>query len=96
MNRLKIIRSLRCANYSLSAILRMLNKLDGRIHKSESDILNILNTPEAEEDIISVCDRLTVSLEKAIKNAHFWWQPASPDLKCVEVLDFFLRGIYWL
>lgn len=70
MNRLKIIRSLRCANYSLSAILRMLNKLDGRIHKSESDILNILNTPEAEEDIISVCDRLTVSLEKAIKNAY--------------------------
>ncbi len=30
MKRLKIIRSLRCANYSLSAILRMLNKARNR------------------------------------------------------------------
>ena len=70
MNRLKIIRSLRCANYSLSAILRMLNKLESGMHKSENDILNILNTPEDEEDIISVCDRLIDSLEKAIENAY--------------------------
>ena len=70
MNRLKIIRSLRCANYSLSAILRMLNKLESGMHNSEPDILNLLNTPEAEEDIISVCDRLIDSLEKAIKNAN--------------------------
>lgn len=64
INRLKIIRSLRCANYSLSAILRMLKQ-----HDSGADILNILNTPEADEDIISACDRLVVSLENAIKNA---------------------------
>lgn len=70
MNRLKIIRSLRCANYSLSAILRMLNKLESGMYKSENNILNILNTPEDEEDIISVCDRLIDSLEKAIKNAY--------------------------
>lgn len=70
MNRLKIIRSLRCANYSLSAILRMLNKLESGMYKSEHNILNILNTPEDEEDIISVCDRLIDSLEKAIKNAY--------------------------
>ncbi len=70
MNRLKIIRSLRCANYSLSAILRMLNKLKSGMYKSEHNILNILNTPEDEEDIISVCDRLIDSLEKAIKNAY--------------------------
>ncbi|MGN1158944.1 MAG: MerR family transcriptional regulator [Lachnospiraceae bacterium] len=70
INRLKIIRSLRCANYSLSAILRMLNKLESGMHKSENDILNILNTPEDEADIISVCDRLIDSLEKAIKNAY--------------------------
>lgn len=70
MNRLKIIRSLRCANYSLSAILRMLNQLESEMHKSEKDILTILNTPEDEEDIISVCDRLIGSLEKAIKNAY--------------------------
>lgn len=68
INRLKIIRSLRCANYSLSAILRMLKKYDNGMKKN--DILNILNTPEDEEDIISACDRLIDSLEKAIKNAY--------------------------
>ncbi len=70
LNRLKIIRSLRCANYSLSAILRMLNKLESEMHQSENDILNILNTPDDEDDIVSVCDRLIDSLEKAIKNAY--------------------------
>lgn len=70
MKRLKIIRTLRCANYSLSAILRMLNRLESGMNKSENDILSILNTPEDEEDIISVCDRLMDSLEKAIKNAY--------------------------
>ena len=70
MNRLRIIRSLRCANYSLSAILRMLNKLEDRLHRSENEILNILNTPDDEEDIISACDRLIDSLENAINNAY--------------------------
>ena len=35
----------------------------------ESDIREILDTPEQEEDIISVCDRLLLSLAKAEKNA---------------------------
>ena len=70
MNRLKVIRSLRCANYSLSAILRMLNKLETETKKSENDILTILNTPQEDEDIVSVCDRLIDFLEKAIQNAH--------------------------
>lgn len=68
INRLKIIRSLRCANYSLSAILRMLNKYDNGMEKK--NILSILNTPETDDDIISACDRLIVSLENAINNAH--------------------------
>ena len=68
MNRLKIIRSLRCANYSLSAILRMLKKYDNGMYKNS--ILNILNTPEDEEDIVTACDKLIESLEKAIKNAY--------------------------
>lgn len=67
IHRLKIIRSLRCANYSLSAILRMLKKYDNGMDKSI--ILNILNTPNADEDIISACDKLIDSLEQAIKNA---------------------------
>lgn len=70
INRLKIIRSLRCANYSLSAILRMLNALEYRINKNQKDILKALNTPDENEDIISVCDRLVFSLEKAEENAH--------------------------
>ncbi|MGN0675463.1 MAG: MerR family transcriptional regulator [Oscillospiraceae bacterium] len=68
INRLKIIRSLRCANYSLSAILRMLKKLDSGMDKS--NVLDILNTPEDDEDIISACDKLIVSLENAINNAY--------------------------
>lgn len=70
MNRLKIIRSLRCANYSLSAILRMLNKLESEQSKKERDIFNILNTPEDDENIISACDRLVDSLNRAIENAY--------------------------
>lgn len=68
MNRLKIIRSLRCANYSLSAILRMLRKYDSGMDKN--NMLDILNTPENDEDIISACDKLIVSLENAINNAY--------------------------
>lgn len=68
INRLKIIRSLRCANYSLSAILRMLKKYDNGMDRN--DILDILNTPENDEDIISACDKLIISLENAIKNAY--------------------------
>lgn len=68
INRLKIIRSLRCANYSLSSILRMLKKYDSGMDKN--DILDILNTPEDDEDIISACDKLIVSLENAISNAY--------------------------
>lgn len=68
MNRLKIIRSLRCANYSLSAILRMLKKYDNGMDKN--DILDILNTPENDVDIVTSCDKLIESLEKAIKNAY--------------------------
>ena len=68
INRLKIIRSLRCANYSLSAILRMLKKYDNGMN--ENNILDLLNTPENEEDIVSACDKLIDSLEKAIQNAY--------------------------
>ena len=69
MNRLKIIRSLRCANYSLSAILRMLNKLESE-HDHTSEMYDILNTPDEDESIISACDRLVVSLQNAIENAY--------------------------
>ena len=67
IQRLKVIRSLRCGNYSLSAILRMLNKLS-EDHKV--DINEVLNSPNENEDIISVCDKLIISLNLAAKNAE--------------------------
>ena len=67
IERLKMIRTLRMANYSLEAILRMLNAL---AHDPQVDMKQVLNTPQADADIISVCDRLLVSLQNAEKNAE--------------------------
>jgi DNA-binding transcriptional MerR regulator len=66
IRRLKIIRSLRLANYSLSAILRMLNTLS---NNPEADIRQVIDTPKDREDIISVCDKLLTSLAYAKQNA---------------------------
>ncbi|MGN0783873.1 MAG: MerR family transcriptional regulator [Christensenellales bacterium] len=66
LQRLKIIRSLRCANYSLEAILRLLQQLS---KNSQTDVRSALNTPRRSDDITSVCDRLIVSLSSAERNA---------------------------
>jgi DNA-binding transcriptional MerR regulator len=65
IRRLKIIRSLRCANYSLSAILRMLNTF---ARYPEADIRLVIDTPKESDDIISVCDKLITSLQCAEQN----------------------------
>lgn len=62
IERIKIIRALRCCNFSLSSILRLLQDLDKDINV---DIKRTINTPKENEDIISVCDRLLTSLAKA-------------------------------
>lgn len=67
IRRLKIIRSLRCSNYSLEAILRMLNALSSG---QDINIQHILNTPNSTDDIISVCDKLIISLNEAETNAQ--------------------------
>ena len=67
INRLKIIRTLRCANYSLSAILRMMNAI---LESKEIDIRDIIDKPQKDEDIITSCDRLLTSLNNAEKNAQ--------------------------
>ena len=67
IERLKMIRTLRLANYSLEAILRMLNALE---HNPQVDMKQVLNTPEVDADIVSVCDRLIVSLKDAKENAE--------------------------
>ena len=66
IEQLKMIRTLRLANYSLEAILRMLNALE---HNPQADMKQILNTPQADADIVSVCDRLIISLRAAEENA---------------------------
>lgn len=66
IKRLKIIRSLRRANYSLEAILHMLRQLS---QNPNTDIRYALNIPKQTDDIISACDRLILSLSKAKKNA---------------------------
>ena len=67
IERIKMIRTLRLANYSLEAILRMLYALE---HNPKVDMKQVLNTPQADADIVSVCDRLIVSLKDAEENAE--------------------------
>lgn len=64
---LKIIRSLRCANYSLAAILRMINATSKSM---EIDIREVINTPKKDEDIVTACDKLLTSLSNAEANAN--------------------------
>lgn len=66
IKRLKIIRCLRCANYSLESILRMLGQLS---QNPDIDIKAVLDTPNETDDIISACDRLMTSLLEAEDNA---------------------------
>lgn len=66
IQRLKIIRCLRCANYSLESILNMLQELS---RNPNIDIKEALNTPKSDSDIITVCDKLIISLTDAENNA---------------------------
>lgn len=65
MNRLKIIRTLRNAHYSIMSILRMLNRLDS----GEMNIREVINTPGEDEDIVCAADRYITALNMAEKDA---------------------------
>ena len=67
IRRLKIIRSLRCANYSLEAILGMLCQLS---RNPDIDIRQALDTPRGDAQIIAACDKLISSLSAARDNAE--------------------------
>lgn len=67
IKRLKIIRSLRCANYSLTSILRMLRALSD---DPEVNVRKVIDTPQKDDDIISVCDKLLTSFKDAESNAQ--------------------------
>lgn len=64
---LKIIKSLRCANYSLASILRMLSVLSDN---PQANIRTAIDTSNSEEGIITACDHLLTSLEHATSNAN--------------------------
>lgn len=67
IKKLKIIRTLRCANYSLASILRMINAIS---NSSKVDIKEVINTPDNNEDIVTAFDKLLTSLNNAEKNAN--------------------------
>ena len=66
MDRLKIIRTLRSAHYSMMSILRMLTRMD----RGEKNLGEILNTPGEEEDIVCAADRYCSSLSLAENDAE--------------------------
>lgn len=78
MNRLKIIRTLRNAHYSMMSILRMLNRLDN----GETNIREIIDTPGEEEDIVCAADRYITALSMAEKDA----------LEMLDILDSMLEN----
>ncbi|MFV0394912.1 MAG: MerR family transcriptional regulator [Coprobacillaceae bacterium] len=68
IQRLKIIHALRCANYSLASILRMLSAIS---NDPDINIKDVIDTPEEDEDIVSACDKLLTSLAAAKENALY-------------------------
>jgi DNA-binding transcriptional MerR regulator len=65
MKRLKVIRILRSAHYSMMSIRRMLARLD----REDADIREALNTPDEEEDVITAADHYVTALDSAEKDA---------------------------
>ncbi|MFV0361953.1 MAG: MerR family transcriptional regulator [Suipraeoptans sp.] len=66
IKRLKVIRTLRNAHYSMMSIRRMLLQVDNNL---DTDIREVIDTPLPSEDIISVTDHFITSLVIADKNA---------------------------
>lgn len=66
INRLKVIRALRNAHYSQMSILRMLRKAE----QGETALPQAIDTPDAEEDIITVTDRYLSALAQALEDAY--------------------------
>jgi len=65
MNRLKIIRTLRNAHYSMMSILRMLNRLD----RGDTNVRKAIDTPDEDEDIVCAADRYITALSMAENDA---------------------------
>ncbi|MDD5289546.1 MAG: MerR family transcriptional regulator, partial [Dehalococcoidales bacterium] len=66
IDRAKVIRTLRTANYSMIAILRMLKSAD--TNNRETEILKIVSTPQPDEDMVYATDRWILTLSETEKN----------------------------
>lgn len=67
ITRLKVIRTLRAANYSMMAIFRMMKHIDmGRTE----DFKSIIDAPQPEEDIVSAADRWISTLSETEQDAQ--------------------------
>jgi len=67
IDRAKVIRTLRTANFSMIAILRMLKSVDSNI--KETEILKIVSTPLPDEDMVYATDRWISTLLETEKGA---------------------------
>ena len=67
IDRVKIIRTLRKANYSIMAIMRMLKAVDS--DRGEPEILEIVSTSQPDEDMVYATDRWIISLSEIEKDA---------------------------
>lgn len=68
IDRAKVIRILRMANYSMMAILRMLKAVESKA--GETDIIDIVSTPNPDEDMVYATDRWILSLAQVEKDAE--------------------------
>jgi DNA-binding transcriptional MerR regulator len=67
INRLRIIRTLLRAKYSAMAVLRMMRHLD---MGQDQDLRHVLDTPEQEEDVLSISDRWLSALSEVEAHAR--------------------------
>jgi DNA-binding transcriptional MerR regulator len=67
IDRAKVIRTLRAANYSTIAILKILKSVD--TNSRETEILKIVSTPQPDEDLVYATDRWILTLSETEKNA---------------------------
>lgn len=68
IDRTKVIRTLRMANYSMMAVLRMLKVID--TNSREPEILKIVSTPQPDEDMVYATDHWILTLLETEKDAN--------------------------
>lgn len=67
LNRLKVIRTLRVANYSIMSIYRMMRYID---RGGKDGAADLLDSPHPEEDIVSATDRWISTLRETSGDAR--------------------------